>query len=245
MRSEKAAFDLEEMKLKRMDERVKKCVIRAPKAGMVVYASDRFWYNEEGQVKQGAQVNDQQTLLRLPDLSQMQAKVSVHESKVEKLRRGMPAEARIQGRTFKGKVFSVANQPEPPRWFSPFAKKYETIVKVEGISKDLRPGLTVEVEILVAHRKGVISVPVAAVYEQAGKFLCFVKKGDATEKRFLTLGQSNDKFVEVEKGVQVGEQVVLNPQSLLGEAGATGQKTADEEKKTEAKPSENRAQPAR
>jgi HlyD family secretion protein len=231
MKSEKTSLELEEMKLKRMEKQVANCILRAPKAGMVVYANDPFWFNDENRVKLGAQVRDQQTLLRLPDLTQMQVKVGVHEAKVDQIRKGMTAEVRIRDRTFSGTVISVANQPEAPRWMSPFTKKYETKVAVKGSGKDLRPGLTAEAEILVSRLKNVLSVPVAAVTEQDGKFLCFVKQGDRTERRTLVLGQGNDKFVEVKQGLAAGEQVVLRPQALLEPGEQQRQKNAETEKK--------------
>jgi len=245
MKSEKAAFDLEEMKLKRKEEQIAKCTIRAPKAGMVIYASAPFW-RDDAQIKQGTQVHDQQTLLRLPDLSKMQAKVSVHESKVDQVKAAMPAELRIQDRKFTGKVQSVANQPAQSGWLSEHTKKFETIVSIEGKSRDLRPGLTAEVEILVNHLKDVISVPVAAIGEQEGRFLCYVKKNDKLEKRIVVPGASNDKFVEIKSGLEAGEEVVLNPLAQLGETGKQSKPKPDEEKdKTKQKREEKPRMPAR
>ena len=90
MRSEGASFDLEESRLKRLEAQLEKCVIMAPASGMVVYANeqgDRFGGSQQPQIEEGAMVRERQTILRLPDLSQMQVKVNVHESKVEMLGR--------------------------------------------------------------------------------------------------------------------------------------------------------------
>ncbi len=48
-------------------------------------------------------------MMRLPDLSQMQVKCTVHESKVDSLQRGMLARIKVQDRDFQGIVTSVAN----------------------------------------------------------------------------------------------------------------------------------------
>lgn len=215
--SEKAAFELEEARLKRLEGYLKKCRIEAPKTGMAVYANENRgrWGNQQSEIKEGAQVRDQQTILRLPDLGKMQVKVTVHESKVERIQRGMRAGIRIQGREFQGSVISVATQPEPGSWFSAAVKEYATIVKVDGQSEHLLPGMTAEVEILVAHLKNVITVPVAAVFELAGHTFCYVTTGDKVDRRAVEVGLSNDKFVELKKGVEEGDTVVLNPRSLL------------------------------
>ena len=219
--SEKAAFDLEEGRLRRLETQLKKCVIYAPKSGMVVYANEqsrgRFGPQQTTEIKEGAVVREQQAILRLPDLSNMQVKVAVHESKVDRIQRGMRARIRIQGRDFQGTVVSVANQPEPTSFFSAAVKEYATIVKIEGESKDLRPGMTAEVEILIAALKDVIAVPVAAVFEYRGQaFACVVKDGQV-EKRPIELGMTNDKFIEVKRGLEPGEEVVLNPRAVLPE----------------------------
>jgi multidrug efflux pump subunit AcrA (membrane-fusion protein) len=218
LNSERASLDLEEARLKRLDNMLAQCVIRAPKAGMVVYANEQSRMRIPGaqgpEIKEGAAVRDQQAILRLPDLSKMQVKLTIHESKIERIRRGMRARVRVQGREFQGYVHSVANQPEPASFFSAQVKEYATVVRIEGESRDLRPGLTAEVEILVAHLPDVLAVPVAAVFEHGGQTYCYVK-GSPPELRPVVLGLSNEKFIELKEGLREGEEVVLNPRALL------------------------------
>ena len=170
------------------------------------------------QIEEGATVRERQTILRLPDLSQMQVKVAVHETKVEQLRIGMRARIRILDRELQGAVSSIANQPEPTSFFSASVKEYGTIVKIDGQPAGLRPGMTSEVEILVAHLKDVLTLPVAAVVEQRGKYFCWVTAAGKTERRSLVLGLNNDQFVEVKDGVAAGDKVLLNPRAVVAEA---------------------------
>ena len=89
--SERKARELEEMKLDRLKLQLSKCVIQAPESGMVVYANERGRRGgDETQIAEGAAVREQQTILRLPDLSQMQVKVGIHEAKVDSIRIGIP-----------------------------------------------------------------------------------------------------------------------------------------------------------
>jgi multidrug efflux pump subunit AcrA (membrane-fusion protein) len=157
----------------------------------------------------------------------------------------MPAVLRIQDRKFEGSVLSVANQPAQEGWLSERVKKFETIVRIDGKSKDLRPGLTAEVEILVNHLKDILSVPVAAVCEHEGKFLCYVKKGDTLERRSVVPGISNDKFVEIKSGLAAGDEVSLTPLSRLGEVGKPSAKPKSEEQKPEQKREEKPQAPAK
>jgi len=77
--------------------------------------------------------------------------------------------------------------------------------------------MTAEVEILVAALENVMAVPVAAVFEQRGQTFCCVKKGQEVEKRPVEVGMTNDKFVEVRRGLEQEEEVVLNPRAVVPE----------------------------
>ncbi len=217
-----AAFELESARLERLKLHKENCVIVAPQAGMVVYANDmgrsRMGAQQGPQIEEGASVRERQNLFRLPDLSQMQAKVAVHESKVDQVRVGMRARVVVQGTEYLGFVDSVANQPESQSFFSSNIKEYATIVRIDGELDDVKPGLTAEVEILVAHRKDVLTLPVAAVVEQGSGFCCWVKEGDQNVRRPLVLGYSNDEFIEIQDGVAEGDEVILNPRAVVPEA---------------------------
>lgn len=212
--SEKASLELEKAKLDRLTSQLAKCVLKAPKDGLVIYANERN-RDRESEIKNGAKVNEGTTILRLPNLNRMRADVEVHEAKVDKIRTGMRAKIRVQGRDFEGSVASVANRPQS-NWMST-AKKYIVQVRIDGEPGDLRPGFTAEVEIIVAELNDVIAVPVAAVAEQQGRFFCGVRHGEAVDRREVTLGQGNDKLVEITAGLEAGEVVVLNPRAAIGE----------------------------
>lgn len=221
MESEKAAFALEETRLKRLEDQLEHCVITAPQDGMVVYANEmgsRFRGSQAVTIEEGAAVRERQTIIRLPDLKKMQVKVNVHESKVEQLALNMRASIRILDRVVKGSVDSIASQPEPTSFFQASVKEYATVVRIDGEPKGLKPGMTAEVEILVADLKDVITLPVAAVVEQRGGFFCWVKTPGKVERRPLVLGHSNEQFVEVKDGVREGDEVILNPRAVISEA---------------------------
>jgi Ca2+-binding EF-hand superfamily protein len=148
----------------------------------------------------------------------MQVKVAVHESKVESVRRGMRARIRVQDRELQGTVTSIANQPESSSWSSANVKEYATIVRIDGEATELKPGMTAEVEILVDHKKDVLSVPVQAVVEQGGKFYCWVRTPGDPERRAVVIGATNDKFIEIKDGLLEGDEVLLNPRALVSEA---------------------------
>jgi HlyD family secretion protein len=223
MHSEEAAFDLEEARLKRLKLQLEKCVIKAPQAGMVIYANEPGGQRGQQavQIEEGASVRERQSILRLPDPTQMQSKIPVHESKIDQLRIGMRANLKVQDREFQGAVASVANQPEPNPFLST-VKEYAVIVKITGEPAGLRPGMTAVVEVLVADVKDVLTVPVEAVVEQSGHTYCWVLSGGHHQRRPVVLGMSNNIEIEIKDGLAEGDLVILNPRAIVAEAREDG-----------------------
>jgi RND family efflux transporter MFP subunit len=214
MNSDLAAFTKESNQLKRLKDQLAECTIRAPQDGMVVYANDRSNpFQQQPKVDLGAQVNQFQTIVRLPDLKSMQVKALVHESKVDQLRLGMRAKIRIQDRDFQGEITSISNQPEATMWFQGNSKEYATFIKIDGEPAELKPGMTAEIEILVSQKKGVLQVPVQCVIERGGKFRSYVKTPNGVKARDLVLGGTNDTVIEIVDGLKEGELVLLNPRA--------------------------------
>jgi HlyD family secretion protein len=141
----------------------------------------------------------------------MQVKVTVHESKVESIRAGMPASVRIQNRRLTGYVTSVANQPESTMMFSSGVKKYAAYVRIDGEQADLKPGMTAEVKILIDERRNVLTVPVQCVAEIGGKFYVWKLVGGEVQKTPVVLGTGDDQNVEVKEGLAENDVVLQNP----------------------------------
>ena len=233
--SEQAAFNLEQAKKARLERQAGNCEIKAPQNGIVIYANDqgggRGMGSQSGvKIEEGATVRESQTILRLPDLSNMQVKMTVHESKVERLKVGMPANVKISDREFQGKIVSIANQPEPGSWMNANLKEYATIVKIGGEADGLKPAMTAEVEVLIADLSDVLTVPVSCVVEQGGKFNAWVVNGpNKFERHPLTVGATNDKVFEIKDGLKEGDVVLLNPKAMVEEARKEEPRTGPQE----------------
>lgn len=214
MNSEIAAFTKESNQLKRLQDQLRDCTITAPQDGMVVYANDRTNPFQQGpKIDLGAQVNQFQAVVRLPDLRNMQVKALVHETKVDQLRPGMRTRIKIQDRQFQGEITSISNQPETANWFQGNVKEYATLIKIDGEPEELKPGMTAQLEILVTQKKGVLQVPVQCVVERGKGFYAYVKTDQGIEVRNLVLGGTNDTVIEAVDGLKEGEQVLLNPRA--------------------------------
>ena len=78
----------------------------------------------------------------------------------------------LSGKTLNGDITSVASVAKPASWWTGNVVKYDTVVDLPSI-EGLKPGMSVEVEIIMAGHEDVLTVPVAAVLEtdEAGELL--------------------------------------------------------------------------
>ena len=206
----------DQQRLERAQEELKFCRIVADRSGMVIYPTGEQWKNTPD-VEEGATVHKDQVLLLMPDLSEMQVKVGIHESVVDRVSPGLSTRVTLNRRQLDGELASVAEVAAPAGWWTGNVVKYDGIVQLPSV-EGLKPGMSVEVEIIVAHHKDVLTIPTSAVIETTNGHACWVMNGETPVRRALILGDSNDMFIAVNDGLGEGDEVVLDPLANVQEA---------------------------
>lgn len=217
------------MEMKRRDrakEELEACVIRAEKGGLVIYPSAAAW-KRTPDITEGATVRKDQVLLLMPDLTKMQVKVGIHESMIERVRPGLRALVTLPDRDLEAEVTSVASVTRPAGWWTGNVVKYDTLIELP-VDEDLKPGMSAEVEVVLAVHENVLMIPVAAVIDTDDGAYCWVRTTAGPARRMLQLGDSNDVFIEVKGGLKEGDEVFLNPDSLVKDAERAARETADD-----------------
>ncbi len=214
--AEEASLRLEKDRLDRDKEQLENCVIKAEAEGMVIFPSAAQW-KETPDIEEGARVREQQTLLMIPDVGNMQVKVGIHESKVDRLSVGMPAVVQLQDLSLQGKIDSIAEVTRPAGWWTGNMVKYDTIISLEP-RPGLKPGMSAVVDVVLANYIDVVKIPVAAIVDIDQNYYCWVQNDLGVQRRAIDLGDSNDEFTVVTSGLQEGEQVILNPLAHIDEA---------------------------
>ncbi|XZE56521.1 efflux RND transporter periplasmic adaptor subunit [Planctomycetaceae bacterium SH139] len=197
-------------RLERAKEELGLCTIVAQRDGLVIYPDGEEWENAP-KIEEGGTVNKDQTLLLMPDLSQMQVKVGIHESIIERVKSGMESNITLNRDNLTGEVTYVAEVAKPAGWWTGNVVKYDTIVSLPSTAEGLRPGMSAEVEIVLARHEKVLTIPTNACLEIQGEFICWVKTRSGAERRVVELGDSSSMFILVESGLNEGEQVILDP----------------------------------
>lgn len=199
-------------KLNKAREQKKKARIVAPADGLVVYFKEDWW--DETRIKTGTELHERQQIIELPDTSSMKVVIRVHETQIERLKEGLAATVTLEGysgRQYPGKVTKIGTVADSAhRWMNPNTKEYLTEILIEGATSDLKPGGTAKVEVLVTQLNNVTAVPVQAVFGKGGKYYVFADERGNTRPVEVEVGLASTEYVEVKKGLDVGQQIRLS-----------------------------------
>jgi len=209
----------EKERLDKLTEQLELCKIYAPHSGMAVYARENSRYSSDAEIAEGVTVRQRQKILSLPDLSRMRVKTQVHEAVLDQVRVGLPVTVKIDAfpnRIYQGVVEQVAVVPSSSYYTT--VKTYDCSIRIEELVEQLKPGMTAVVDIHVERLKNILAVPVQAIVQMDGSTWCYVQTEHGIERRDVELGRTNDKFVHVTKGLKSGEQIILNPMSIIKES---------------------------
>ncbi|TLD68883.1 HlyD family efflux transporter periplasmic adaptor subunit [Phragmitibacter flavus] len=198
------------------DRQLKAAIIKAPVPGLIAYGSTKGGgYRSSDIIEEGATTRFRQTLLTIPNMSQMGVGVNIHESQVKKIRLGQACRVTIDaepGRTLEGKVAELAVLPDSASSrFTPNLKVYPAVVHITGTHEWLKPGMNAKVEIIVDQLDDVLYVPVQSIEVENDHFFTYVNTGSGElERREVKTGSFNDQFIEIVGGLALGENVSLS-----------------------------------
>ena len=108
---------------------------------------------------------------------------------------------------FKGRVTSI----DPKEIIREGDKYYRINVYLENEEGALiRSGMSVDLKILASFKAGVIKIPELAVYEKGGNQFVKILDGERGKEMEIETGISDGEFIEVIKGLQEGQTVVVS-----------------------------------
>jgi HlyD family secretion protein len=173
-------------------------IIRAPAEGII---TDITW--EEGEnITAGNPVITMMT-------DGLQIKVNIPETDITKLSVGNPAEIQLDAFAsdvvFEGKISEI----DPAETVIQGVIYYEGVIDFENEDERIKSGMTSDIEILSAEKEEVLVLsPEAIQYEGDQPFVFTLENGEKKRKNIDT-GIEGERYVEIESGIEEGEEVVL------------------------------------
>jgi RND family efflux transporter MFP subunit len=209
--------------------------ITAPKSGMVIYGKDRM----REKIKVGSTVSPwMPTIATLPDLSSMLSVTYVNEIDISRVKTGQKVKIGVDAipeKSLEGEVVSVANigQQMPKS----DAKVFEVKIRVFGDVSGLKPAMTTSNIIETSTLNDTLFIPAEAVFENDSMQFVYLDNGDIS-KQIVDLGDQNENYVLIRKGLEEGDKVLLNKPENSGELAFKGMDIYEEIKARKAREAE-------
>jgi len=192
-------------KKSRILEILEQFTIKAPQAGMVIYA--KSWRGEK--VISGSMISPWRPIVaKLPDLTQMLIKTYVNEIDISKVQVGQVVEIGVDAfpaKKLKGTVNQVANIGEEMKNSS--AHVFEVVIDVEGQDEELRPAMTTKNKIITNVLEEVIYIPLECLNTEDSTQFVFLKG----RKQEVETAESNAENIVVKRGLDTDDEVYLFP----------------------------------
>ncbi|MEF8788114.1 MAG: efflux RND transporter periplasmic adaptor subunit [Planctomycetota bacterium] len=213
LRTKESTYQMKKQRLEELRTMIDNCTIEAPKPGLIVYAStSRRRRFDENPIEEGREIREGQTIITIPNLETMSAKIAVPESDIQSVEEGMRASVSVGAipeETWEGEVAQVASMASEQDRFGPDISVYETFVKLDGRVTKLKPGMSATAEIYAAELEDVLTVPVQAITTYRGSRVVWTSTPDGLSLRQVRTGTFSDTKVEIQEGLEEGDKVLL------------------------------------
>jgi HlyD family secretion protein len=173
-------------------------------------------------------------LFSVADTSRMIVKAGVNEVDIGKIHVAMPVRVTLDAYPkvlFKGKIDRIA----PAVRVDDKVRVFDVEIRLDAQGRELRSGMTANIEVVGERKEKVLSVPVESVFKRDDQEIVYVKKtidpkvfaaeskkkkGDAKkddkdawkqffDKRVIVTGLADNARVEIVSGLKAGEEVAL------------------------------------
>lgn len=225
-----------EASLKEANENLIKTSIYAPMTGNV-----SMLLVELGERVVGTSMMTGTEMMRVADLSRMEAQVQVNENDIVRVKLGDTAIIEIDAfidQKFKGIVTEIANSAKTTGVSADqitnfdvkilvLPESYELLTR-EGNKNPLRPGLSTSVDIQTVTRKGILTVPIQSVTTRTDtiniqlspsaeniRTLAFTTDGAYAFAKDVKTGIQDNSYIEIISGIKEGDQVITAPFSAI------------------------------
>lgn len=195
--------------------------VRAPHDGILVLARD--WKGEVTRVGQTVWAGE--PIGEIPDLATMKAEIFVLEADAGGLAVGQEASVTVESdvhQSVPARVARVDAVAKPRVRNVPVQYFGVTLTLDRTDPATMKPGARVRARLRIAPREGVLTVPLQAVFERAGKKIVYLAARGRFEVRVVEVGPSSLGRIVVLKGIRAGDRIALRDPAAAATAGTSG-----------------------
>jgi len=225
-----------EASLKEANENLQKTSIYAPMSGTV-----SMLLVERGERVVGTSMMTGTEMMRVADLSRMEAQVQVNENDIVKVKLGDTTLIEVDAyldQKFKGIVTEIANSAKTTGVSADQVTNFDVKILVlpesykmlvtAGDKNPFRPGMSATVDIQTNSKSDIITVPIQSVTTRTDstkvistntdkdiRTIVFIADGEYARAKDVKTGIQDNSYIEILSGVAVGERVISSPFSAI------------------------------
>ena len=203
-------------KLDDFNKKIDQCTVISPADGLAVIETNTDNFPERRPYRLGDQVGSGGAPVRVYDFTRMQVRCQIGEMDISRVHTGQDAFVTASGgsgRRYRGKVTVVeelAQESNVWQGGTPGKKVFGLLVALsEADPTRLRPGMTVDLEIVLGSVREATMVPIRAVFKDGGRSVVYRARAEGFEPVPVTVGTRNDLQVEVKGNIGVSDRVAL------------------------------------
>jgi len=160
-------------------------------------------------VRAGDNVQGDTYLFTIADLDKMHARLWVTEQELSLLRTGMTAMTQFNNKTYRGRITEIALAADP------YKQAFYVDVEFGNPGRELRSGITMNIEIRVYENASAIIVPRNLVMRDTSGEFVYVMENDIAVKRYISNGNSSGIDYEISSGLNVGDLIITHGASMV------------------------------
>jgi HlyD family secretion protein len=184
---------IEGTNLKVLSQKLRQANILADRAGVLT------WVNENV----GSAVNEGEMLVKVADLASFRVEGSCSDAYADQLRAGLPVIVRINETDLRGQITQV--KPSVQNGTIRFAVSLD-----DNRHASLRPNQKVEVFVVTNRTAHAVRVANGPAFKGKRKQYVYVMQADnVAHRREIEIGLTNFDWVEIKRGLQPGDRVIL------------------------------------
>lgn len=169
----------------------------------------------EVNVETGGLASSQMPLAVVSDLNRLEVRAQLNEVDAGKVKLGQQVKVTsqaVKGETVDGKVTSIAPEAKPGSGLQgSSAPVVDIAINLDKVPAGLKPGFTVNLEIMVAQKEGALVIPQEALFQEINKSFVYRVIDGKLAKTEINLGLSTEVYQEALTGLNEGDVVVINP----------------------------------
>ncbi|HMA91189.1 MAG TPA: efflux RND transporter periplasmic adaptor subunit [Polyangiaceae bacterium] len=147
------------------------------------------------------------------DLERLEVWAYVDETDIGRVRAGQKVNFSVDtypDQEYSGEVSTIYPKPE----IRDNVVNYVAAIRFDNVPERLlRPEMTTNVRIILERREGVLTLPRRAVRRDRGQSYVLIPHARGAQRREVTLGSRDDNYVEVKRGLNAGDQILLSDPS--------------------------------